>query len=284
MKYKKLPLPELRGVCPKNNHTRIAACSSLRFAVFEYGDFKAEGRFTVSSMIRLFRIKFSLRMILIIISIFACLFSFHMSRVEPYRLQQLALRQLSKERLPNGQTSITSARENMRFFITRGAVVRGTMPVSNLEQLAVETALGANSYLRIDSLDIRTNVESEEIVFVLRRMPFLQKLQFDSGRQISQDVIREIAMQDLLVVDLTDSGLSDSDVKELCRSETIEHLCLNDNLITDDVIEHFERMKNLKRLDIWWTNVSKEGVARLRKSRPDCEIYCLNGGNQQAGK
>ena len=125
---------------------------------------------------------------------------------------------------------------------------------------------------------LRTNTQSEEISSLIQRMHFLQKLAFDRGRQIPQDVIREIARHDLLALNIADCGLTDSDVKELCKSETIEHLCLNENQITDDTIEHFEQMKNLKKLEIWWTNISKEGVERFRKNRPDCEVFCLNGG------
>ena len=215
---------------------------------------------------------------MVAITLVAGLVAFSLSKIEPYRQQDLAMRRLHKKQtpLPDGSQSITRSGANLRLMITSQAIVRATIPQSRLERLAVENVIGENRCLRIQELNIRSNVDKKDISFVLSRMPFLRKLDFDYGSSLSKDTIRQIAKLGLLSLDVAHCNLSDSDVKELCKSESIEHLCLDFNEITDDVVPHLEQIKNLKRLDIWWTGISQESVQRLRKNLPNCKVHCLN--------
>lgn len=98
-------------------------------------------------------------------------------------------------------------------------------------------------------------------------------------------------------LNLADSGLSDSDIAPIANLKALTHLRLDDNKLTDkalDVvsslpnlvevnlydnrgitdagIQKLASMKSLRRVYLFQTGVTKEGIAKLHEARPDLQI------------
>ena len=49
-------------------------------------------------------------------------------------------------------------------------------------------------------------------------------------------------------------------------------LNIYNNPITDDCLDHVEQLQNLKKIFLWKTNVTSEGIDRINQNRSDIVI------------
>ncbi len=71
---------------------------------------------------------------------------------------------------------------------------------------------------------------------------------------------------------LDGAPVNDASLAYLDGMERLENLSLTFCEITDAGLEHFKRRKDLRVLWLWSTQVSRDGVDRLREALPDCHI------------
>jgi len=69
---------------------------------------------------------------------------------------------------------------------------------------------------------------------------------------------------------------SDADVKRLARLPHLKSLVVGYSSITDEAVPSIASMKALRRIDLYGTQLTPQGIARLQESRPD--IIIGNGG------
>ena len=74
-------------------------------------------------------------------------------------------------------------------------------------------------------------------------------------------------------LNLYESGVTDGGLAELAPLKNLANLELaNNDDISDEGIEYLKSFKSLKRLTLFGTRVTKNGIERLRAALPDCEI------------
>jgi uncharacterized membrane protein len=118
------------------------------------------------------------------------------------------------------------------------------------------------------------------------------------ARVVAQHMaLLETAADQIVELNLQDAGLDDNELANLSHFTELTRLRLSRNDITDRTVaslasmSHLERLNlyanpgitdasvdplaglaSLRRLDVWRTNITEAGVARLRELRPDLEI------------
>ena len=73
-------------------------------------------------------------------------------------------------------------------------------------------------------------------------------------------------------LDLVSSDISDAGLKHLKGLHNLETLRLTDTGVSDQGIDDLTDLKSLHRLQIERTKITDEGIARLKAALPDCEI------------
>jgi hypothetical protein len=68
------------------------------------------------------------------------------------------------------------------------------------------------------------------------------------------------------------SGVNDAAVQHLCRLRRLRSLEIRSNEISDKGLADLASLPSLRQLDITWSDVSIEAVARFRHERPDVEL------------
>ena len=104
----------------------------------------------------------------------------------------------------------------------------------------------------------------------LRRLPQLRELSLEDS--VSAITLHELALAPSLRKLDIDSGLSNSDVAEIVRSESIEELHFTCLPMQDSTVDLLKTMKQLRRCVIC-APLSQDTVAELVKSRPGWEIH-----------
>ena len=84
------------------------------------------------------------------------------------------------------------------------------------------------------------------------------------------DQLREL--NDLKILNLYFTSISDASLPELTSLENLEHLVLFQTHVTDAGIEHLVTMRHLEQLDLRETDVTDKGIADLQRALPDCFI------------
>lgn len=118
------------------------------------------------------------------------------------------------------------------------------------------------------------------------------------ARVVAQHIaLLETAADQIVELNLQDAGLDDRELANLSHFTELTRLRLSRNDLTDRTVAafasmpHLERLNlyanpgitdasvdtlaglaSLRRLDIWRTNITEAGIARLRELRPDLEI------------
>jgi hypothetical protein len=71
--------------------------------------------------------------------------------------------------------------------------------------------------------------------------------------------------------------LEDKHVAQLAALTSLRQLVLHSSKITDDSVEHLAKLKNLELLDVSGTQISLQGLDKLKSALPKCEVK--GGGN-----
>jgi uncharacterized membrane protein len=142
-----------------------------------------------------------------------------------------------------------------------------------------------------------------EIGFLVRPVsptdPRLVVSVYSPGARLAPEHIAalEAAADEIVELNLQDADLDDDDLTNLARFTQLTRLRLSRNSLTDRIVAafasmpHLERLnlyanpgitdasidalaaiRSLRRLDVWRTKISEEGMARLRTLRPDLEL------------
>jgi hypothetical protein len=127
----------------------------------------------------------------------------------------------------------------------------------------------------------------------LKDLP-LRNIDF-TGLKIAPGLISVADMKTLHTLNLTNTGLHDSDVlrintriqdlslagcpitddgvKSLLRLKSLKSLNLRSTIINDDSIKYLAQMR-LESLNIQQTQITRSGIDSLKKMLPGCIIYC----------
>lgn len=73
------------------------------------------------------------------------------------------------------------------------------------------------------------------------------------------------------------SDVSDADLRQISRLQSLKWLDLVSTGVTDRAIPDIGNLRKLETLDIRHTHISRKGVARLKKSLPRCHVIAVSG-------
>ena len=76
----------------------------------------------------------------------------------------------------------------------------------------------------------------------------------------------------LRTLNVAQSGITDAEITSLGNMSDLEKLILNETAITDAAVDTLVELKSLKTLEATQTQLSTDGVKRLRAGLPDCAI------------
>jgi hypothetical protein len=117
------------------------------------------------------------------------------------------------------------------------------------------------------------------------------------GNQITDEDIAPLAeMENLIEIDLANTGVTDAALVHLKELPNLTHLDLNNTAITDDGLAHLSNLNNLvylnlygtqvtdagleqlagletlQKLYLWQTEVSEQGVQQFQRARPATQV------------
>lgn len=118
---------------------------------------------------------------------------------------------------------------------------------------------------------------TEEAAEHLRQLPNLVHLSFRETDVTDNEVERAASFKNLKTLVLSDStpggtAVTDDGLAFVAQLPQLQVLELRGTQITDAGLEHLVGMKSLEKVDLNNTKVSAQGVAKLRRALPDCEI------------
>lgn len=86
----------------------------------------------------------------------------------------------------------------------------------------------------------------------------------------SADAVR--APETVASIDLTNSRITDVDLRVISRFPNAKTLLLTNTQITDAAVEHLGDLRSLEWLDLRGTQITPLGIAKLRSALPTTEI------------
>jgi hypothetical protein len=94
------------------------------------------------------------------------------------------------------------------------------------------------------------------------------------GGITDNDLRTVCALRRLAALSLQGTRITDKSLREVSFLPELKYLALYETYITDKGLSHLERLSNLQILHLRkCPNVTDEGVARLKKALPNCDIY-----------
>lgn len=122
------------------------------------------------------------------------------------------------------------------------------------------------------------NTSVTDIGFQHLEMTHLNRLEFGSAA-ISDAALKSVAcIKTLDIIDVSGQAVSDAGVRFLSTLPALSgKLVMRATSTTDESIDHLAKLKWLKTLDIVGTQVTSEGVDRLQRELPQCEIVWDGG-------
>jgi len=121
----------------------------------------------------------------------------------------------------------------------------------------------------------------EEEVANLSSCPHLVSISFrasdltDAGAKAIRD------LPSLVDIDVSDTGVGDSGLQQILRIRPLRRLDISGTLVTDASIDAISRHGNLKVVEAECSNLTEDGVSRLRALRPELSInFVANGRNE----
>jgi len=89
--------------------------------------------------------------------------------------------------------------------------------------------------------------------------------------ELAHEVTRD-SQGNVIVLDLRQAKITDRDLPGLAAFPNLKFLYLYDTRISDVASVHLRNLSNLAVLDLTATDITTQGLAKLREALPDCNI------------
>lgn len=96
---------------------------------------------------------------------------------------------------------------------------------------------------------------------------------FDHCRFTDADMVHLAGLQSLVALSLRGTAITDAGLRSLGGLSELESLSLRATSVTDAGIEEVTRLPKLKTLFVGMSETTPAGLARIRRERPDLEIF-----------
>jgi hypothetical protein len=127
----------------------------------------------------------------------------------------------------------------------------------------------------------RLQTESELPDWLAEELPFGWELAFtrvtgaafDHCRLTDAEMVHIAGLRSLISLSLRGTAITDAGLRSLSGLSELESLSLRATSVTDAGIEEVARLPKLKTLFVGMSETTPAGLARIRRERPDLEIF-----------
>ena len=155
---------------------------------------------------------------------------------------------------------------------TPWAQVRIGNPASKVTDADLESL----RYLkRLQTLDLDGTSVTDVGLESVEALYQLQHLSLRNTRITDAGLKKLNGMKGLVRIDLSGTKVTNTGLQHLKGLERLKALYLEDTQITDAGLEHLKGLKRLEKLYVGHTSVSEAGVCELHKSLPEVQVYVL---------
>ena len=191
------------------------------------------------------KFRFSLRSLLLVITLLSLWLATQANRAKRQKLAVSVVQELGGEVQYDYQLS--------RFEKAR-RTVKGLRPPSVIEEPSgpkwLRQLVGNEYFQRVVGVDFRYSAD------------------------ISGPVMEHItSLTDLEELFLTNTNITDSDLRDIGKLSNLRLLVIRDNQITDAGISHLHSLTRLEQLNVINTSVTADGVAKLKEYLPECLVH-----------
>ncbi len=213
--------------------------------------------------------RFSLRLMLLMMTLVAGVFAVWSSLIEPYRRQAAAVERVGE--LHSSNTQLFGAILGQPGV--SGLVVENDASDSLWHKSLVEFAVGEKQFVKVRELKMPPGTKDTDLTFVLARLPYLKSVEL-SKSDVSVTAASLLGkMPELESLTASQSNISDEAITQLTQSQSIESMRLTSNPITDEAVSSLERMKSMQEIFLRWTKMTPDGAERLQEKLPDCKVW-----------
>lgn len=203
-------------------------------------------------------LRFRLSSLLMLLTVFSILMGIWALNVQPYREQASALAFIGKEC-------------NANFaFETRAAIG------PNWQRWLVAQLLGADQFVEVISVDLRSADASAQVLRFLAKLRFLQSLYLDRTKMDDSILASMFRLKKLKRLSLSYTPVTDSGLKYLHQHPELEELYLTGTAVSDDGIPALSQVTTLRKLYIRWSALTIAGIETLSRNCPNCGIHSHN--------
>lgn len=195
------------------------------------------------------KFRFSLRLLLLVITLLCLLLATQANRAKRQKLAVSVVQELGGEVQYDYQLSRFE-----KAIRAVDAADKGLRPPSVIEEPSgpkwLRQLVGNEYFQRVVGVDFRYSAD------------------------ISGPVMEHItSLTDLEELFLTNTNITDSDLRDIGKLSNLRLLVIRDNQITDAGISHLHSLTRLEQLNVINTSVTADGVAKLKEYLPECLVH-----------
>lgn len=196
--------------------------------------------------------RFSLRTLLLFMTVCCLLLGVWSYSVEPFRRQAASLAMVKD---------------------LKGGVE--TVPADGTwwQRWLVTTLVGPDSYVYATSVSLEGRSVDDEDLRALDGLVHLRELNLDRTHLTDEGMTALEDLQGLNTLSLKFTNVSDQSAEVLVSLSGLDTLYLTGTHITDDAIPKLAKLQTLRELYVRWTRMSDSGAERLRAAMPNCSVY-----------
>lgn len=137
----------------------------------------------------------------------------------------------------------------------------------------VESMVGSKQFIHVEKVDFRGLRVSAADVSALSGLRYLKSLYLDRAEVNDGNIGALAAMTALEDLSLVYTQISDSGLSRLAGLTKLRTLYLTGVPITDASVPTLAARPSLRELYIRWTKISSDGALRLVESLPECAVH-----------
>jgi hypothetical protein len=204
------------------------------------------------------RARYSLRTLLLVMTVSCVLLGTWSVYVEPYRAQANA----------QGALEANQGLNSIRFVPADGP---------GWQRWLVETMLGEGHFNHVVMVEFPKGLATDDkLQKHVSRLIGLRELTADYGEITDRGLAALAGQRELEKLSLRyAAGITDAGLAHLSRLSKLQSMHLTGSDVSDASVGLLTNLKSLRGLYLRWTRVTHEGAATLRKKLPNCGIHVI---------
>jgi hypothetical protein len=215
---------------------------------------------------RRLRFRFSLRTLLIVMTVVCLVSGFWLNRAIRQRTAVRRFYELTANRLPiDGDELVTMIyRHRGKDHYAKPIIAKWLRPLTD--------AIGEEAFGDVIGVQLLNSPATDEDLQLLVGVPNAERVWLSKTKVTDRGIEYLHACRKLKFLALEDTSVTDAGVAQLTDLAGLESLSLSGTKVTDASIPHFVKLKSLKELWLRNTAITNEGYLQLKAALPNCHI------------